>query len=432
MKKNNYSPNVVSSLHGFKSHGKWQASLSNFIATKKIPTFNFDYGYKFLSCLVPGFKKRLVKEFYDQYSIFVKHKDYKIDIRNPNRRPSIVAHSLGSYILCQALLKYPDIKFDKIILCGSIVDIDYDWDTIFKRNQVHFVRNEYSPSDSVVKWGWILTNSNKNFSGWRGFSCISNALDQEKFDHYDHGTFFEGNHMENHWLPFFLKSPPEFNVIRGKEIETINQFTNYFDQSVQIDLDCYGNDPHYSEYTIPDGFAEKWVQSNNDIYSFLTKGENNEELIGYINAMPLKKEVFQSLLNGEVHDSDITHKNILPYDGYNKEIHLYIMSIALSPNYQMQHLGLKDLGFEKLFNSLLDKLTEYYNKYGIKVVQIASVGWTEKGIRLSKMLGMKDSGKFEQETNKPIFILELNDKIDRSNTHKGILKLLELYNNDKI
>lgn len=225
-----------------------------------------------------------------------------------------------------------------------------------------------------------------------------------------------------------MKPPPEFQVVRGKDIYSIADFTKYFDQSVLIDMESYGNDPNYSDFTIPDGVAEQWVQSNSDIYSFLTRDESLKELIGYINAMPLKKDVFETLLSGKVHDNQITKDDILPFDGSVTEIDLYIMSIAISPNFQMQHLGLRDLGFEKLFNSLMAKLVEYYNNYRIKVIRLASVGWTEKGIRLSKLLGMKDSGKIEEQTNKPIYTLELNNKIDRSNTHKSILKLIDLYN----
>lgn len=423
-----YKPVVITSLHGFKSHGKWQSNLSNYVSSKSLPTFNFDYGYQFLSCLVPGFKSRIIQKFYHQYCLLIKNKDYKIDITSPYRRPSIVVHSLGSYILCQALLKHQDIKFDKIILCGSIVDVDFDWDTILKRNQAHFVRNEYSSQDDIVKWGWILTRSFKNFSGLKGFACNSNAFEQAKFDYFEHSTFFDGNHMQTNWLPFFLKPPPDFNVIRGSNLKTISEFSSFFEQSGKIDLECFGNDPTFSAYPFPENLAEDWISSNTDIYSFLTKEINPKELIGYINAMPLKKDVFDLLLDGKIHDNEISKNDILAYDGSQTEMDLYIMSIAISPNYQQQRLGLKDLTFEKLFNSLMDKLSEYYDSHRIKINRIASVGWTEKGIRLSKMMGMKDSGKVEEGTNKPIYILELNSKIDRGNTHKSILRLVDLYN----
>jgi hypothetical protein len=144
--------------------------------------------------------------------------------------------------------------------------------------------------------------------------------------------------------------------------------------------------------------------------------------------MPLKEEIFNQLLDGKVHDNEIKADDIVSYKDKVGHIDLYIMSIAINPSFQIQHLGLRDLGFEKLFNSLTEKLIEHYRTTGIKVKRIAAVGWTEKGKRMCKLLGLEDTGKSEEKTNKPIYALELNDKTDRKNVHKSILKLLNLYN----
>ena len=374
---NNFNPVVICSLHGFKSHGKWQKNLTDFISTKHLIGNSFDYGYQFSSCLIPGFKKRLIKKFYREYKALTKNKDYKIDNNNPLCRPSIIAHSLGSYILCYAMLKHHDIKFDKIILCGSIVDEHFYWDLLFKRNQVFFVRNEYSPIDKVVRWGWILSRSNSGQSGWKGFKFSSSTFEQEKFDYFDHGSFFEGNHIEEFWLPFLLKNPPTFQIKKGKEFETTTEFTQFFDQTEKIDDASFGNDIFWEEFSIPDGLAESWIETNPDIYSFLLSDTQSKDVIGYINAMPLKDKVFESLLSGELHDSDIKPEDIISYEDNVTNINLYIMSVALNPDFHSMHLGLKDVGFEKLYYSLLEKLSYYYTNKGIKVVKIAAVGWTD-------------------------------------------------------
>lgn len=307
-----FQPVVISSLHGFKSHGKWQHKLTAFLGTKRLPGYGFDYGYRLIGCLIPGFKNRLVKDFYSAYCSLVKNKDYKIDNKNPSRRPSIVAHSLGSYILCQAMMMHRDIKFDKIILCGSIVDEDFDWHTLFQRNQVHFVRNEFSPKDGVVKWGWILNGAKKGHSGWNGFTYNSNYFEQERLDLFNHSTFFEGAHMEHNWLPFLLKPPPEFQVIRGKDVKD-SDFNIYFVFTKEIDDISYGPDPNWNNFSIPAGLAKEWIKVNKDIYSFLMKDEKLNDVVGYINAMPIKKDTFEKILTGVVHDNEITKSDILSY-----------------------------------------------------------------------------------------------------------------------
>jgi hypothetical protein len=80
-----------------------------------------------------------------------------------------------------------------------------------------------------------------------------------------------------------------------------------------------------------------------------------------------------------LHDRDIKPEDILAFDETLKELNIYIMSVALKPEYQNLYLDLKEFGFEKLYNSLIDKLSRYYDLYGCEVQRIASIGWTAKG-----------------------------------------------------
>lgn len=103
------------------------------------------------------------------------------------------------------------------------------------------------------------------------------------------------------------------------------------------------------------------------------------------------------------------------------------MSIAINPEFRTYHRGLRDFGIENLFNSLVDKLIEYFELTGKKVERIAAVGWTKEGVRLCGILGMKNTGTSEEHTDKPIFLLDLNLEVDRSNIHKSILRLIQYY-----
>lgn len=190
-----FTPVVITSLHGFKSHGKWQTKFAETISNEGIHVATFDYGYQLFQCLIPGFKCRLINEFYTQYSRLINDKRHNIDNSNTQKRASIVVHSLGSYILCHAMLKYPDIKFDKIIICGSIVHKDFDWDLLVKRNQVFYIKNEFSKSDKIVRWGKVLSLFNAGKSGWKGFDYNYSLFEQENFEHFEHSSFFDGNHI---------------------------------------------------------------------------------------------------------------------------------------------------------------------------------------------------------------------------------------------
>lgn len=424
---NKFKPVVISSLHGFKSHGKWQTQFADAISSEGIHVYSFDYGYQFLQCLIPGFKSRLIKRFYLKYSALVNDKRYNIDNNNPQKRPSIVAHSLGSYILCNAMLKYTDIIFDKILLCGSIVDEKFDWDKLVKRNQVFYVRNEYSKKDAVVRWGWVLSFNNAGQSGWKGFKNNYCLLEQEKFEHFEHGSFFDGNHISDFWIPFLKKEPPNFQVIRGGDINDFSYFVKMFDQTTLIDDACFGTKPYWNEFSIPDGLAEEWVGANPDIYSFLIKQDEKFEVIGYINAMPLQPETFNKVLTGKLHDHEIMPEDILAYDESSKEIDIYIMSIALKPEFQNKHLDFKEYGFVRLYNSLLDKLGRYYQDSGIEVKRIAAIGWTDQGKKLCRLMGLKQTGILEERTNNPIYFFDIDKKKSTKNIGR-IKRLIDIYN----
>lgn len=422
-----HTPVVVTSLHGFKSHGIWQNQFADNMTCEGIHVSSFKYGYQFLQCLVPGFKDRLIKTFYSEYSKLIHDRRHDIDINNPQKRPSIVVHSLGSYILCNAMLKHKDIKFDKIILCGSIVDENFDWDLLVKRNQVFYIRNEFSTKDEVVKWGWLLSLNNSGMSGWNGFNYNYCLFEQENFENFEHGSFFEGNHMSEFWIPFLKKEPPNFQVIRGRDIHDFDDFVKNFDQTTLIDDACYGKEPYWSELSIPDGLAEKWTEANSDIYSFLVKQDGTFEVIGYINAMPLQSETFDKILTGKLHDNEIMPEDILAYDESSKEIDLYIMSIALKPEFQNKHLDFREYGFVSLYNSLLDKLSRYYQESGIEVKRIAAIGWTDQGKKLCKLMGLKQTGILEEKSNKPIYFFDIDKKKSTKNIGR-IKRLIDLYN----
>ncbi|MDO8477755.1 MAG: hypothetical protein Q7W02_16465 [Candidatus Rokubacteria bacterium] len=121
--------------------------------------------------------------------------------------PSIVAHSFGSYILGNALLKYDFVRFDKVILCGSILSSDFPWPEIIARGQVQAVRNEYGTRDRwarLVKWFVRGTGP----SGISGFRAHHTRLIQEEF-HYTHSEYFDKSHMEDRWKPFLEQTFPQ-------------------------------------------------------------------------------------------------------------------------------------------------------------------------------------------------------------------------------
>lgn len=106
-------------------------------------------------------------------------------------------------ILGYALLKYDNIRFDKVILCASILPRDFPWQDVLDRGQVTAVLNEYGSNDLPCRIApWFIKGAGT--SGQEGFWSRHDSLVQNEF-HFTHSEYFERGHIEAHWFPFIEK-----------------------------------------------------------------------------------------------------------------------------------------------------------------------------------------------------------------------------------
>ena len=134
-------------------------------------------------------------------------------------RPSIVAHSFGTYILGNALIRYPYLRFGRVLLCGSILPAKFPWDLLIERGQVQAVRNEYGTEDFWTRLVDVFVPGTGP-SGRTGFQAKGVRLEQEKFT-FSHSEYFERSHMESQWIPFLkrrfeIRPPQEMGVDPSK------------------------------------------------------------------------------------------------------------------------------------------------------------------------------------------------------------------------
>lgn len=191
---------VVISLHGIRTRGKWQKDLSPLITEEGWIHYPLDYGwFPTLSFAIPLIRDQKIEWFRGQYN--------EVTARYPGVTPSIIAHSFGTYILCKAIQKYASLKFDKIILCGSVAPRDFDWRKIFLRNQVTTVKNDGGSRDLPAKLSRFLARGTGD-AGFRGFDQKEDFIVDTIFDEFDHGSVFAVDHYSNEWIPFIDQVKP--------------------------------------------------------------------------------------------------------------------------------------------------------------------------------------------------------------------------------
>lgn len=181
----------VISLHGIRTRGVWQRTAATMLARAGLIPHSLDYGwYRAIELLLPWRREAILKWFVAQYE--------RICAEDKTDRPSIICHSFGSWILAAAIARFPYVMFDKVILCGSIVDENYDWETPLATGQVRLVRNDFGMLDPFPRIAKMFV-ANAGNSGTRGFVKSTVGLTQMRFPRYRHSDFFERNHMQS-WV----------------------------------------------------------------------------------------------------------------------------------------------------------------------------------------------------------------------------------------
>lgn len=185
---------IVVLLHGMNTNAEWQEALAEAIRNSShIEPTVVGYGnFHPVKFWVPYvFRRGRIKKVLTDLRGIRK--------RNPDAEISIVAHSFGTYIVSKILKACSDVKFHRILLCGAIVDTDYDWSNVsgqFKEPVINDIGRR-DPWPSVAKsWCWGFGNS-----GCVGFQ---NSLVRDRHFTYGHSGFLNAAHMQKYWMPYLL------------------------------------------------------------------------------------------------------------------------------------------------------------------------------------------------------------------------------------
>jgi pimeloyl-ACP methyl ester carboxylesterase len=107
--------------------------------------YHIDFGwFSFVKFLVPWARERQVKAIRDELRNLVD--------KVRTRRISVIAHSFGTLLAMEALLRdNGGLLYDRVVLTGSILPREFDWQSTMSRKWVMAVRNERATSDWVVQ-----------------------------------------------------------------------------------------------------------------------------------------------------------------------------------------------------------------------------------------------------------------------------------------
>jgi len=423
-KDNQHAPPLAISVHGIRTDARWQKTFAEIWGGSSTKVASYDYGkYGLPLFLMPGHNDRKIDEFYGWYSTAVKS-CARVKLDRYDRRPCLAAHSFGTWIVCNAMLKYDDIKLDKILLCGSILPCDFDWAKLFSRDQVALVRNERGHKDPWPAWAARVV-PRTGTSGSEGFDWFVSAVEDVAYNEFGHSDFLHMRHLEEHWLPFFRKSVSPLALCHGRTIRDGQEFAKIVDYTGPvIDQEVYGQLKNYSDVEIPRTLSREWIKINPDIYTFLIDRDSGNPA-GYINAMPVDENLYAGIRSGIITDNEVPASGIVSFDR-RQTVKIYIMSIAVAEKHRHWDEGLWNFGYVQLISGFLDKLSDYAKRRSIRATHLLATAWTDQGVRMCKSLAMEQVGT--DKFGDPIFEVELAKiPTDRKGILPAFRRLLRLY-----
>lgn len=191
---------ILVTIHGLLSNASWNSDIAPIASSQGWIVAPFYYGFETPDILIRENKRKEVIE---------KFREWISNIQQTyNGRISIIAHSFGTYIVTSYINGFDDIApviFNSIILTGSIVNKDFDWESC-RGNKVSRVRNEIAPNDQWVKWmpdsNWIPKDPLFGKSGTEGFSFKSEILTQATSTIFDHNNVIKKDVISQIWMPY--------------------------------------------------------------------------------------------------------------------------------------------------------------------------------------------------------------------------------------
>lgn len=175
-------------VHGIRANNReWVAQAQRLIAERdsSVVTVPFQYGYlSAFGFAIPAIRRKYVRLLMDEYSQRLAD--------DPSLEFRFLGHSNGTYLLGESLLQAPGMRFTRVVLVGSVLPRQYDWRTVFDRDQVTGVDNHRSNRDWPVAHLCSalrgLGMRDVGTAGYEGFDFQDGRLAERYFHEGDHSA----------------------------------------------------------------------------------------------------------------------------------------------------------------------------------------------------------------------------------------------------
>ena len=138
---------VLVTIHGLYSRAEWNMNVLPVASSQGWIVAPYIYDKNDYNLIFNSTKRREIIERFRNWIYEIRRK-YQTNV-------SVVAHSFGTYIIAKYISEFGSddcpVTFDSIILLGSIIKSDFNWD-LYKGSVVGRVLNMVAPQDEIIKY----------------------------------------------------------------------------------------------------------------------------------------------------------------------------------------------------------------------------------------------------------------------------------------
>lgn len=190
---------TVCLIHGIRTRAEWAERAASVLqasdlSIRAVPLrYGFFDGIRFL---LPWSRtrsrptNRIIRLLRDEFA------------RKPDH-VSVIAHSFGTYILARILQSTSDIRFHRIILCGSIIPDEFPWEDFSHRLDSDANNEWHAVNDCGMRDIWPVLAASATWGyGSSGRFGFGHGRVKDRFFSIGHGDFFSDEHVRTNWLSY--------------------------------------------------------------------------------------------------------------------------------------------------------------------------------------------------------------------------------------
>jgi nucleoside phosphorylase len=183
---------VVILVHGIRDFALWQTNVRDSLEKEGFKSESTNYGrFNLIEFLLPFsyFRRKAIDIVWRQIRIVKQN--------NEGALLSVIAHSFGTYVIARLMQDNFDIKFHRVIFCGSVVRYSFPFEQIQNRFQEPII-NDVGTSDIWPGMAESLTTG----YGSAGSYGFRRPLVRDRWHNgARHGYFLSAEFCKKYWVP---------------------------------------------------------------------------------------------------------------------------------------------------------------------------------------------------------------------------------------